>query len=75
MCIPEGQLHVETDICGTTGYVAPEYFFKVNEKTDLYSFGMPLLTLLIGWSLFLDGEYDTEAYYLVDWVCSCVEQN
>lgn len=27
ICIPEGQLHVETDICGTTGYVAPEYFF------------------------------------------------
>ena len=52
ICIFEGQLHVETDICGTTGYVAPEYFFKVNEKTDLYSFGMPLLTHLTGWFIF-----------------------
>ena len=37
ICIPEGQLHVETDICGARDYVAPEYFCKrhVNEKTDV----------------------------------------
>ena len=54
--------------------MAPEYFFKVNEKTDSYSLVCHYLHF---WrdSLFLDGEYDTEAYYLVDWVRSCVEQN
>ena len=39
------------------------------------SFGVLLLTLLAGWHLFLDGEYDNEAYYLVDWVRSCVGKN
>ncbi|KAG1369949.1 Proline-rich receptor-like protein kinase PERK8 [Cocos nucifera] len=38
------------DVAGTFGYVAPEYFMygKVNEKTDVYAFGVVLLELISG---------------------------
>ncbi|KAL6962247.1 hypothetical protein U1Q18_037203 [Sarracenia purpurea var. burkii] len=39
-----------TDVAGTFGYMAPEYFMhgKVNEKIDVYAFGIILLELLSG---------------------------
>lgn len=39
-----------SDVVGTFGYLAPEYFMygKVNEKTDMYSFGVVLLELISG---------------------------
>ncbi|KAF9599769.1 hypothetical protein IFM89_001715 [Coptis chinensis] len=39
-----------TDVAGTFGYLAPEYFMygKVNEKIDVYAYGVVLLEILSG---------------------------
>ncbi|KAH9755135.1 protein kinase domain-containing protein [Citrus sinensis] len=48
--IPEGETHVDVQIAGTRGYIAPEVLLeaKCNEKYDVHSFGMLLLDLLTG---------------------------
>nr|AEP14546.1 clavata 1-like protein [Pinus pinaster]AEP14547.1 clavata 1-like protein [Pinus pinaster] len=45
-----GQKNIVSGVAGTYGYIAPEYAYthKVNEKSDIYSFGVVLLELVTG---------------------------
>ncbi|KAG7019599.1 Receptor-like protein kinase HSL1 [Cucurbita argyrosperma subsp. argyrosperma] len=61
-------------IAGSCGYIAPEYAYtlRVNEKSDIYSFGVVILELITG-RLPIDpvfGEKD-----LVKWVCFTLDQD
>ncbi|PKU71079.1 receptor-like protein kinase HSL1 [Dendrobium catenatum] len=61
-------------IAGSCGYIAPEYAYtlRVNEKSDIYSFGVVILELITGKPPVGPefGEKD-----LVKWVCSNIQQN
>ena len=70
MSIPEGQLHVQVfHIGGKHGYPMPEYAHMgyLIENANVYSFGVLIITLLVGRGSCLYSEYDYEAYNLVDW--------
>ncbi|XP_022878088.1 receptor-like protein kinase HSL1 [Olea europaea var. sylvestris] len=60
-------------IAGSRGYIAPEYAYtlRVNEKSDIYSFGVVILELVTG-KLPVDPEYGEKD--LVKWVCSILGQ-
>ena len=49
-CIPSAKTHTSTYVMGTIGYIDPEYArtLRLNEKSDLYSYGIVLLELLAG---------------------------
>ncbi|KAL3519821.1 hypothetical protein ACH5RR_017970 [Cinchona calisaya] len=60
-------------IAGSCGYIAPEYAYtlRVNEKSDIYSFGVVILELVTG-RLPVDPEYGEKD--LVKWVCTTLDQ-
>lgn len=60
-------------IAGSCGYIAPEYAYtlRVNEKSDIYSFGVVILELVTG-RLPVDPEFGEKD--LVRWVCSTIQQ-
>ncbi|XP_051128744.1 receptor-like protein kinase HSL1 [Andrographis paniculata] len=60
-------------IAGSCGYIAPEYAYtmRVNEKSDIYSFGIVLLELVTG-KLPVDPEFGEKD--LVRWVRTTLDQ-
>ncbi|KAJ0989390.1 hypothetical protein J5N97_007746 [Dioscorea zingiberensis] len=60
-------------IAGSCGYIAPEYAYtlRVNEKSDIYSFGVVILELVTGKPP-VDPEFGEKD--LVKWVCSTLDQ-
>ncbi|KAL3615108.1 Serine/threonine-protein kinase hsl1 [Castilleja foliolosa] len=60
-------------IAGSCGYIAPEYAYtlRVNEKSDIYSFGVVILELVTGKPP-IDPEFGEKN--LVKWVCATLDQ-
>ncbi|KAG0586644.1 hypothetical protein KC19_2G106000 [Ceratodon purpureus] len=63
------------DILGTFGYLAPEYFMygRVNNKTDVYAFGVVLLELITGRSP-IDNTKPKGQENLVNWARPLLEE-
>ncbi|KAL3647627.1 hypothetical protein CASFOL_008595 [Castilleja foliolosa] len=67
------QSNTLTNIRGTKGYVAPEWFrnMKITAKVDVYSFGVLLLEIVCCRKSVESMEFDGENPILTDWVGDC----
>ncbi|XP_031100282.1 G-type lectin S-receptor-like serine/threonine-protein kinase RLK1 [Ipomoea triloba] len=73
--VNESRTH--TNIRGTKGYVAPEWFRnnKVTVKVDVYSFGILLMEIITGQRSVGDIEIDgSDKVILADWVIDCFQE-
>ncbi|XP_010512145.1 PREDICTED: probable receptor-like protein kinase At2g42960 [Camelina sativa] len=67
--LDSGESHITTRVMGTFGYVAPEYANTglLNEKSDIYSFGVLLLETITGRDP-VDYERPANEVNLVEWL-------
>ncbi|KAI3665705.1 hypothetical protein L6452_44335 [Arctium lappa] len=67
--------YITTRVMGTLGYVAPEYASTgmVNERSDVYSFGILFMELISG-RYPVDYKRPQEEVHLVDWVKKMVNE-
>ncbi|KAG7561407.1 Protein kinase domain [Arabidopsis thaliana x Arabidopsis arenosa] len=67
--LDSGESHITTRVMGTFGYVAPEYANTglLNEKSDIYSFGVLLLETITGRDP-VDYERPSNEVNLVEWL-------
>ncbi|KAL5983341.1 hypothetical protein ACLOJK_017425 [Asimina triloba] len=71
------QTRTTTNIRGTRGYVAPEWFKRVaiTTKVDVYSFGVMLLEIICGRRHVLpELEEGDDTIILTDWICDCYRE-
>ncbi|GFS30489.1 protein kinase family protein [Actinidia rufa] len=73
--LPSEDTGITTRICGSMGYLDPEYILRsrLTKKSDVYAFGMVLLEVLCARKPF-DYSLDEDQRPLVRWFGTCVER-
>jgi hypothetical protein len=71
----ERRLNSMSTVVGSFGYIAPEYTYtlQVNEKSDIYSFGVVLLELLTSKQP-VDPNFEEEDRDLLNWVHGLIDK-